>query len=328
MADQTLVQGAGLVAQTEGAGKLAAAQGATKVAAHLAEGISTVVQKRNREFNAIVKATLAKTEGMDDETYKKLSKALERKRGGYVYLNKKERLLSERDLLKFADNIKKEKIAKNTIAKLQGTSADAIGAGYAAGQAGGQSSTAFSKAISGKEDAIKIAEDANESFNKMKKDKQVEFMNAKDKLKLDQTKINANKIQSELTSLIDSKYFNNFTDLSKNSEQLLNNMMDEIAIWQKNPALHNAKGLDMLKRKISDMYPLNPKSRGEQNIVIEVQDIIKNEIINQVPEYAKVMEAYETASKLEKTLINELSLGKKNASTTLKKNYKVFYEIM
>ena len=116
MADQTLVQGAGLVAQTEGAGKLAAAQGATKVAAHLAEGISTVVQKRNREFNAIVKATLAKTESMDDETYKKLSKTLERKRAGYVYLNKKERLLSERDLLKFADNIKKEKIAKNTIA--------------------------------------------------------------------------------------------------------------------------------------------------------------------------------------------------------------------
>ena len=53
---------------------------------------------------------------MDDETYKKLSKALNRKRAGYVYLNKKERLLSERDLLKFADNIKKEKIAKNTIA--------------------------------------------------------------------------------------------------------------------------------------------------------------------------------------------------------------------
>ena len=210
-------------------------------------------------------------------------------------------------------------IAKNTIAKLQGTSADAIGAGYAAGQAGGQSSTAFSKAISGKEDAIKIAEDANESFNKMKKEKQIDFVNTKKRLELDKIKIDANKIQSELTSLIDSKYFNNFTDLSKNSEQLLNNMMDEIAIWQKNPALHNAKGLDMLKRKISDMYPLNPKSRGEQNIVIEVQDIIKNEIINQVPEYAKVMEAYETASKLEKTLINELSLGKKNASTTLKK---------
>ena len=80
MADQTLVQGAGLVAQTEGAGKLATAQGATKVAAHLAEGISTVVQKRNREFNAIVKATLAKTEGMDDETYNKLSKALNKKK--------------------------------------------------------------------------------------------------------------------------------------------------------------------------------------------------------------------------------------------------------
>jgi len=116
MADQTLVQGAGLVAQTEGAGKLATAQGATKVAAHLAEGVSTVVQKRNREFNAIIKATLSKTEGMDDKTYNGLRKILEKKRAGYVYLNKKERALSERDLLQFAGNIKKEKIAKNDIA--------------------------------------------------------------------------------------------------------------------------------------------------------------------------------------------------------------------
>ena len=209
--------------------------------------------------------------------------------------------------------------AKNTIAKLQGTSADAIGAGFAAGQKGGESSAAFSRAISGKDDPIKIAEDANEAFNKMKKDKQVEFMNAKDRLKLDKTNINVSKVQTEVLDLIDTKYFNNFTDLSKNSEILLNNIIDEIAVWQKNPALHNAKGLDMLKRKISDMYPLNPKSRGEQAIVIELQDIIKNQIITQVPKYGKVMEAYETASKLERQLMQQLSLGSKNASTTLKK---------
>jgi|LULM01.1.fsa_nt_gb hypothetical protein len=210
-------------------------------------------------------------------------------------------------------------IAKNTIAKLQGTSGDAIGAGFAAGQKGGESSAAFSRAISGTDDPIKIAEDANEAFNKMKKDKQVEFMNAKDRLKLDKTKIDVNKVQTEILDLIDTKYFNSFTDLSKNSEKILNNIIDEIAIWQKNPALHNAKGLDMLKRKIGDMYPLNPKSRGEQAIVIEMQNIIKNQIINQVPKYGKVMEAYETASKLERQLMQQLSLGNKNASTTLKK---------
>jgi hypothetical protein len=210
-------------------------------------------------------------------------------------------------------------VAKNTIAKLQGTSGDSIGTAYAAGQKGGESSAAFSRAISGADDNIKIAEDANQLFNKMKKEKQVDFLNAKERLKLDKVKIDVNKVQTEVLDLIDSKYFNNFTDLSKNSEKLLNNVIDEIAIWQKNPALHNAKGLDMLKRKISDMYPLNPKSRGEQNIVIELQDIIKNQIITQVPKYGKVMEAYETASKLERTLMQELSLGSKNASTTLKK---------
>ena len=115
-------------------------------------------------------------------------------------------------------------IAKNTIAKLQGTSGDAIGAGFAAGQKGGESSAAFSRAISGTDDPIKIAEDANEAFNKMKKDKQVEFMNAKDRLKLDKTKIDVNKVQTEILDLIDTKYFNSFTDLSKNSEKILNNI--------------------------------------------------------------------------------------------------------
>ena len=68
------------------------------------------------------------------------------------------------------------------------------------------------------------------------------------------------------------------------------------------------------------MYPINPKTKSDQMVVTAMKNIVKDEIIKQVPDYAKVMEAFETASILEKQLIQELSLGKhKNAATTLKK---------
>ena len=71
MADQTLVQGSVLVAQSIGVGDLAASQAWTKAASHLSEGLGDVFQKRNKEFNKIMEAQLNK-EGLTDAEYDKL----------------------------------------------------------------------------------------------------------------------------------------------------------------------------------------------------------------------------------------------------------------
>ena len=115
--NMNLVRGAAQIAKTEGSADLALSKGATETAAFLAQGIGAVVQKRNKEFNAIMKQQLGK-EGLTDEEYNKLYKRFQERRGAYVYLNKKERMDFERDLLKEAEEKKKNDADREEIADL------------------------------------------------------------------------------------------------------------------------------------------------------------------------------------------------------------------
>tara|TARA_R110000824_G_scaffold401062_1_gene610530 strand:+ start:912 stop:2432 length:1521 start_codon:yes stop_codon:yes gene_type:complete len=208
-----------------------------------------------------------------------------------------------------------------------GVSSSALKTGYAAGQSSlpipfvkSQKDKDFTDAMRGKIDQKDVVSDANKAFENMNKRKQKDFVDQKTKLQLDKKNIDFSTIENNITQWIDSKTYQGVSELSDNSQKILNNINKEIKIWSANKGLHNAKGLDMLKRKIDDMYPLNPNSAGEQMVVTVMKNIVKDQIIKQVPDYAKVMEAYETASLLAKELMQELSLGKtKNASTTLKK---------
>jgi len=111
-----LIQGAKDVARAEGKGRLAASKAFTKMGEHLSEGISTVVQKRNKEFNEIMDQQLSK-EGLTDEEWNKMYKDLRKRRGAYVYLNKKERMDFERNLVKEAEEKKKNDADKEEIAE-------------------------------------------------------------------------------------------------------------------------------------------------------------------------------------------------------------------
>ena len=115
MAQRDLIYGAGQVARAKGSKQLAQSKAATGVAGFLAEGIGRVVQKRNKEFNEIMKTQLSK-EGLTDEEYNELYKKLKRRRGAYVYLNKKERMDFERETLKEAEEYKKNEADREEIA--------------------------------------------------------------------------------------------------------------------------------------------------------------------------------------------------------------------
>ena len=108
MADQFLAKGAGQVAAAKGSGNLAASRAGTGVGAFLAEGIGKVVQKRNREFNKLMEAELAAHGDLSEEEYQKLFKRLQKKRGGFVYLNKRGKINAQKELMKEADAIKKD----------------------------------------------------------------------------------------------------------------------------------------------------------------------------------------------------------------------------
>ena len=115
MADRTLISGAGKVAQAKGSGGLAAAKAGMAVGQHLSEGIGKIVQKRNREFNKLMEAELEAAGELSTEEYDELFKDLQKKRGGYVYLNKRGRIRAEEDLNKQIDGILKDKEEKQNV---------------------------------------------------------------------------------------------------------------------------------------------------------------------------------------------------------------------
>ena len=108
MADQFLAKGAGQVAAAKGSGNLAASRAGTGVGAFLAEGIGKVVQKRNREFNRLMEAELAAAGDLSEEEYQDLFKRLQKKRGGYVYLNKRGKVQAQKELIEEGNAIKND----------------------------------------------------------------------------------------------------------------------------------------------------------------------------------------------------------------------------
>lgn len=120
MADSTLVQGAGLVAQTERAGNLAASQALTQAGQFIAEGTAITIKRNNREFNknlkAIMKAELQREPGMSEAEYSSLYKKLKKKRFAYVYLNKKDQVLAKRQILEMKNELDKIENGKKDLA--------------------------------------------------------------------------------------------------------------------------------------------------------------------------------------------------------------------
>ena len=229
------------------------------------------------------------------------------------------------------------KLAPALISKAGGVSSDASKTGYAAGQSSvpvpfvsSKKDKDFTDAMRGNIDQKTVVSDANKAFEKMQNKKKSDYLDQKTKLKLDQQKINFSNIETQVNDWIAGKTyggetvfgqkFGGISELSESSQKILRDIQKEITLYENNPQLHTAQGLDILKRKIDNMYPLNPKTKSDQMVVTAMKNIVRDEIIKQVPDYAKVMEAFETASLLEKQLMQELSLGKnKNAATTLKK---------
>ena len=90
MADQTLVQGAGLIAQSKGVGKLAAAGAWTKMSTDLSKKLAPVIQERHQTWEKYSNYRLAK-EGLDDDDFDALYSDLEQKRREYIWGDKKAR---------------------------------------------------------------------------------------------------------------------------------------------------------------------------------------------------------------------------------------------
>lgn len=69
------------------------------------------------------------------------------------------------------------------------------------------------------------------------------------------------------------------------------------------------EALDGLKKRIGEIYPDNPKQNQLQRAVGRMQDVLRDTISHQAPQYRQILEQYATDSRLLDELEGTLSLG-------------------
>ena len=212
------------------------------------------------------------------------------------------------------------KIATPALGLTTGVGSDAILAAAKAGASSKEIQKLFLDNLRGKVAPDEIVPKALGALKDRQVSTKTKFVKDKDLLKLEQTPIKFSNLKDRINKFEAGKQFEGISELSVKGQSKLKRIKKIVDEFEKNPKLHNAKGLDILKRRIDAEYPTGINVGDSGVVVTELRNAVKAQILDEVPEYAKVMSDYELAVKLEKQFMSELSLGKNNAAgTTLRK---------
>ena len=201
-----------------------------------------------------------------------------------------------------------------------GAGSESMRQAFNAGREGGEIDQRFVDNMRGVEDSGAVVEDSISALQQLKSNKQNVYLNSKQALQLERQAVDFDVMAMNFSDWSKGFFYEGVSELSVKGQAKLKAVQKLIKDWQRSPALHNAKGLDMLKRRIDNEYPdgINP---GDEAVVIaQARDLVKKQILEQVPDYNKVMQPYEEATRLERELQKALSLGKNaSADTSLRK---------
>mgnify|MGYP000327140590 FL=1 len=212
------------------------------------------------------------------------------------------------------------KVATPLFGLTTGTGADAISTAYKSGASGADAQKLFLDNMRGNVDPGEVVPKALQAMKDLSGKRTDDYKTNKAALNLENAPINFKNVQQKIISFEKAKKFEGMSELSSKGQAKLTEIKKIVTQWQKNPALHNAKGMDMLKKRIDAEYPTGLAVGDSGIVVTEIRNAVKAQILAEVPAYGKVMKNYEDAIRLEKQFTSELSLGKNtNAGTTLRK---------
>lgn len=201
-----------------------------------------------------------------------------------------------------------------------GSGSDALKIAFESGQAGGDAQAAFLANIRGQASGEEVLTQAFDAMKEASKQKAKDYTTGMEVVKGAQKKVDFSAVDKVYQEVIDTyKIKTKKGDVLKGGDKLQAKLKEidvKFQEWKNNPELHLAENMDALKQAVDDLW--EPDKTGVP--VTRVRNAIHEEIVKQVPEYAKTMKAYEQAVKLEKELMKELSLNKTAAAgTTLRK---------
>lgn len=214
-----------------------------------------------------------------------------------------------------------EMLGTPAVGLASGAGAESIREAAKAGAAGGAKAEAFLEQLRGNapiENVVNTARDAVSELYKNRSDaykagmgNTIQNQAILDFAPIDRAVVNAEKVGT----------FHG-VEIRGNAATALNEIKNKIAEFKAgNPAVfRTVEGFDKLKQAISDIQQNLPYGTPARKVADDLYNSVKNEIVKQAPDYAKVMSDYEQASALLKDIESSLSLGKKaNIDTSVRK---------
>ena len=180
-----------------------------------------------------------------------------------------------------------------------------------AGREGGEAAQAFREHLTGVAPITEPVVDAQTVLGNLRKERGTAYREAMDKLGKDYNQpLNFDKIDDALAESTKVHTYKGVPLDPPNVGKLREQMAQAIQEWKSlDPAqYHTPEGLDALKKKIGGIRDSTEYGTPERVAADKIYNGLRQTIINEAPEYAKIMRGYEQASTRLEELQKELSV--------------------
>jgi hypothetical protein len=190
-----------------------------------------------------------------------------------------------------------------------------------AGREGGEAAEAFRTNLRGQAPAEEAVAEARHAVGQMRIDRGDVYRQEMQRLGMDTTVLNFRGIDNAIRQMDASSTFKGITKQPE-TQPIRNRIRREIAMWKNlDPReYHTPEGLDALKQRIGDIRDATEYGSPARRVADAAYQSVRQTIVNQVPQYDRIMRGYERASTMIREMERTLSLNP-NASidTSLRK---------
>lgn len=208
------------------------------------------------------------------------------------------------------------------------TGGDSLRIAAGAGFEGGRRAQRFQDNLRGKVPIETVVEDARRSLDQVRRDRGQKYVQDMAQINADTTVLSFQPIDQAIAKVADVGTFKGVSgtqpgvDIKPGAAEVWGKIDQAIAEWRAlDPAeFHTVQGIDALKQKIGNIRDGTQFGSPERKVAGDVYRAVREQIVQQAPDYAKAMKAYEETSDLIEEVSRALSLGEKAAvDTTLRK---------
>jgi len=191
-------------------------------------------------------------------------------------------------------------LAASGIGAVMGKAPENLKQAYAQGKING---TEFIQNLTGEASADDILAKVKQGISSLQTQKSNAYRTAKEGWAADKTPIDFTPIEDAFNKEVATLSEGGHKIVGKEEMPKIDEVKTVLDEWKADPEMHNALGLDSLKRRIDAIYPESPKHNQAQRIISATRNAVKDLITEQVPEYATAMTEYEKQN----SLINDIN---------------------